>query len=60
MEIEVEPVRQAVLPEGVEGWKVYYAFFSKEGFTAEAKKEVADFPTFWVGLPAFDQGLHAG
>ncbi len=39
---------------------VYYAFFSKEGFTAEAKKEVADFPTFWVGLPAFDQGLHAG
>jgi AAA+ ATPase superfamily predicted ATPase len=48
----------AVLPEGVEGWKVTYAFFSKEGFTAEAKKEVANIPTFWIDLPTLDQGLH--
>jgi AAA+ ATPase superfamily predicted ATPase len=50
----------AVLPEGVEGWKIYYAFFSKEGFTAEAKKEVANVPTFWVDLTSLDQGLHTG
>jgi uncharacterized protein len=50
----------AVLPEGVEGWKVYYVFFSKEGFTAEAKKEATDIPTFWVDLPALDLGLHTG
>ena len=50
----------AVLPQGAEGWKVYYAFFSKDGFTAEAKKEVANVPTFWVDLTLLDQGLHTG
>ncbi len=47
----------AVLPEGVGGWKVHYAFFSREGFTAEAQKEVRNHPTLWVDIPTLDRGL---
>ncbi len=47
----------AVLPEGAEGWKVHYAFFSREGFTAEAQAEMGNHPTLWVDLPTFDRGL---
>jgi hypothetical protein len=38
-------------------WKVFYIFFSKSGFTLEAKKAAASHPVFWVDLKQLERDL---
>ncbi len=48
-----------VIPEPAERWKVYHVFFSKAGFTLEAKKAAAPFPCFWIDLKQLESDLRA-
>jgi AAA+ ATPase superfamily predicted ATPase len=47
----------AVVPGPLEAWKVYYAFFSKAGFTDEAKRAAGSAKCFWVDLEQLDRVL---
>lgn len=40
-------------------WKVFYAFFSKSGFTSEAKRAAAPHKVFWVDLKQLESDLRA-
>ncbi len=46
-----------VVPSPLEDWKVYYAFFSKSGFTDEAKRAAGSAKCFWVDLEQLDRVL---
>ena len=46
-----------VVPGPVEQWKVYYAFFSKAGFTDEAKRAAGKAKCFWITLEQLDRDL---
>jgi AAA+ ATPase superfamily predicted ATPase len=46
-----------VVPGPLEDWKVYYAFFSKSGFTDEAKRAAGSAKCFWVDLEQLDRVL---
>jgi hypothetical protein len=47
----------AVVPGALEDWTVYYAFFSKSGFTDEAKRAAGSAKCFWIDLERLDQVL---
>jgi len=46
-----------VVPEGGEGWRVYYAFFAREGFTDAAREEAAQVSSLMLTLPEMESGL---
>jgi hypothetical protein len=46
-----------VVPGDLENWKVYYAFFSKSGFTDEAKKLGRTANCLWISLEQMDRDL---
>ncbi|OGO42380.1 MAG: hypothetical protein A2Z04_08745 [Chloroflexi bacterium RBG_16_57_9] len=46
-----------VIPGLLDRWHVYYAFFSKSGFTDEARRATGKAPCFWVSLDQLDQAL---
>ncbi len=46
-----------VVPGPLEDWHVYYAFFSKSGFTDEAKRAADSAKCFWVELDQLDHVL---
>lgn len=46
-----------VVPGAFDQWTVYYAFFSKSGFTDEARGEMTGKKTFWVDLDDLDRAL---
>ena len=48
-----------VIPEPAERWKVYHIFFSKSGFTVDAKKAAAPYKCFWVDLKQLESDLRA-
>lgn len=48
-----------VIPEPADRWKVYHIFFSKSGFTLEAKNAAASFKCFWVDLKQLESDLRA-
>lgn len=45
---------EIVVPEPLAEWTVYYAFFSKSGFSEEARREMADKNALWVDLNELD------
>lgn len=51
---------ELVVPEPMDKWNVYYAFFSKSGFTEEARREMNGKHTLWIGLEELEQGLLEG
>jgi len=46
-----------VISEPVDRWKVYHIFFSKSGFTLEAKKAAVPSKCFWVDLKQLEGDL---
>ena len=50
----------ASLPERGEGWTVYYAFFSRAGFTPTAQREAAVHKVTLVDLARLEEGLVSG
>ncbi len=46
-----------VIPEPIEQWRVYHIFFSKSGFTLEAKKTAAHERCFWIDLKQLERDL---
>lgn len=46
-----------VVPGKLTDWKVYYAFFSKSGFTDEAKKAGRSANCLWISLEQLDRDL---
>lgn len=48
---------QKIVPGSMDRWTVYYAFFSKSGFTEEARREMASKKTFWIDLHDLDRTL---
>ncbi len=48
---------QRVVPTPAHKWKVTYAFFSRTGFTDEARRAAQDYHCLWVGLDQIDQVL---
>lgn len=50
---------QQVVPSPAEQWQVTYAFFSRSGFTDEAREAAAGYPCLWVGLDKIDADLRA-
>lgn len=47
----------AALPDGGEGWAVYYAFFARAGFTEVAQVEAKEHGAMLVDLTALDRDL---
>ncbi|HKZ01399.1 MAG TPA: ATP-binding protein [Pyrinomonadaceae bacterium] len=63
-----EPIRRNVvteffaratrsIPAPPERWKVTYAFFSRSGFTDEARRAAADYQCLWISLADIDATL---
>ena len=50
----------AVVPSDLADWKVTYVFFSKAGFTDEAKKLGHAAHCLWVSLDQLDRDLRGG
>ena len=46
-----------VLPDPPEAWRVTYAFFSRSGFTPEARRAASGADCLWVDLPRLDRDL---
>lgn len=46
-----------VIPEPVDKWRVYHIFFSKSGFTREAKKAAAQERCLWIELKQLERDL---
>lgn len=46
-----------VVPDGGEGWRVYYAFFARDGFTTAAREEAEQFSSLMLTLPEMESGL---
>jgi hypothetical protein len=46
-----------VVPGGGEGWRIYYAFFVREGFTDAAREEAAQLGAMLVTLEEMEPGL---
>lgn len=51
---------QSVIPTPVDKWQVMYVFFSRTGFTAEARRAGEGRPCLWVDLNQIDQALRRG
>lgn len=48
---------QAVVQGPLEDWKIYYAFFSRSGFTDEAKRAAGSAGCLWIYLEQLDRVL---
>lgn len=46
-----------VVPGPLEQWRVHYAFFSKSGFTNEARRAVGGAGCYWITLDQLDREL---
>jgi uncharacterized protein len=46
-----------IIPTPVEAWRVTYALFSKNGFTAEARQAMSGHDCLWIDLEQLDQNL---